>query len=246
MIRVLLADDQLLILEYIKVILEQESEIEIVGTARNGRDAIFLVKTLRPDILLIDIEMPEMDGITATKYVRKYLSDTKIIVLTSYSDQDYLAEALLAGASGYLLKDSLIKDLRQAIYSFGVSYSDTKARLLSKVVKKNSQTKVVRYREKIIYLNKYRKNIYKPAVDRKKQQLLDKIPNTRLANPGIGKASLARISKLTTKKNLATDLETYSLISIYSSQRFNYRKYLRRVIWLLLLFLSILLSIIIF
>lgn len=247
MIKILLADDQFLLLEGIKAILEHEPEIEIVGTAKDGQAAIAQVKKLRPDILLIDIEMPKMNGITATKYIRKYLPDTKIIVLSSHNSQDYLAEAFLAGASGYLLKDSLIKDLKQAIYSFGLSYSETKAKLLTKAVKKNSQTNVVKYQEKIIYLKKYRKNIYKPAVNQKKQQLLHKTPNIQPIDPGITKASLAPIFKLpTTKAILATSLKTYSLPSIHSPPRFNRRKYLRRIIWLLLAISSIVLSIIIF
>lgn len=247
MIEVLLADDQFLILEGIKAILKHEPEIKIVGTAQDGQAAIAQAKKLRPDILLIDIEMPKMNGITATKYIRKYLPDTKIIVLTSHNSQDYIAEALLAGASGYLLKDSLIKDLKQAIYAFGVSYSDTKAKLLTKVVKKNSQTNVVKYHEKIIYLKKYRKNIYKPGVNQKKQQLLRKTPNTQPVNSGITKASLAPIFKSPiTKKILATNLKSSSLLNIHSPSRFNRRKYLRRIIWLLLAICSIVLSIIIF
>lgn len=246
MIKILLADDQFLILEGIKTILEHEPEIKVVGTAQDGQTAIAQAKKLRPDILLIDIEMPKMNGITATKYIRKYLPDTKVIVLTSHSSQDYIAEALLAGASGYLLKDSLIKDLKQAIYSFGISYSDTKAKLLTKAVKKNSQTNVVKDREKIIYFKKYRKNIYKPAVNQKKQ-LLHKTPNIQPANPGITKASLAPIFKFpTTKEILAANLKTSSLPSICSLARFNRRKYLRRIIWLLLAISSIVLSIIIF
>lgn len=251
MIKILLVDDQFLVLESIKLILEHESEIEIVGTAQDGQTAISQVKKLRPDILLIDIEMPKMNGIAATKYIRKYLPNTTIIVLTSHNDQDYIAEALLAGASGYLLKDSLIKDLKQAIYAFGISYSDIKAKLLTRAVKKNSQTNLVRYQEKIIYLKKYRKNIYKPAVNQKKQQLLHKTLNIQLANPGITKASLVPRSKpSTTKEILATNLKTYSLPSIYpntySPQKFNRRKYPRRIIWLSLAIFSIVLSIIIF
>ena len=247
MIKVLLADDQFSILEGIKAILEHEPGIEIVGTAKDGQTAIAQVKKLRPDILLIDIEMPKMNGITATKYIRKYLPDTKIIVLTSHNDQDYIAEALLAGASGYLLKDSLIKDLKQAIYAFGISYSDIKAKLLTKAVKKKSQINVVKYQEKFICFKKYRKNIYKPTVKQKRHQLLHNAFNTQLANPGITKASLVpKFKPSTTKKILATNLKTYSLPNIYSSLRFNRRKYLKRVIWLLLAIASILLSIIIF
>ena len=246
-IEILLADDQFLILEGIKAILEPEPEIEVVGTAQDGKTAIAQVKKLRPDILLIDIEMPKMNGILATKYICKYLPNTKVIVLTSHKSQDYIAEALLAGASGYLLKGNLIKDLKQEIYSFGRGYSDIKAKLLTQTAKKNSTTNVIKYQEKIIYFKKYRKNIYKPAVNQKKQQLSRKISNIQPANPGITKASLAPTFKpLTTKEIRATNLKISGLPSIYSSSRFNRRKYLRRIIWLLLAIFSIVLSIVIF
>lgn len=248
MIRILLVDDQFLILETIKAILKDEPEIEIVGTAQDGQIAISQVKKLRPDILLMDIEMPKMNGITATKYICKYVPDTKIIVMTSHSNQDYIAEALLAGASGYLLKNSLIKDLKQAIYSFGISYSDTKAKLLTKAVRKNYQTNVLKYQQRIIYLKKYRKNIYKPTVKQKKQQLLCKNIKVQLDNLGTTKARLTPILKPPTIKEIpAINLKTYSLPSIYSPPpRFNRRNHLRRIIWLLLVIFSIVLSIIIF
>lgn len=262
-IRILLADDQFLILEGIKAILEPEPEIEVVGTAQDGQSAIALVKKLRPDILLLDIEMPKMNGILATKYICKYLPNTKIIVLTSHKSQDYIAETLLAGAAGYLLKDNLIKDLKQEIYSFGRGYSSIKAKLLTRTAKKDSTANVVKYRKKnIIYFKKYRKNIYKPAVNQKQRCLYPKglaprrakryplgglalqsrqASNIQLANSDITKASLAPISKpLTTKRIRATNPKTSS------SPRFNRRKYLRRIIWLLLAISSIVLSIVIF
>ena len=285
-IEILIADDQLLILEVIKTILEPEPEIEVVGTARDGLSAIALAKKLRPDIVLMDIEMPKMNGISATKYICKYFPNTKIIVLTSHKNQDYIAEALLAGASGYLWKGNLIGDLKQEIYSFGRGYSSVKARLLTngrshtpektlddrltRTVKKNSTSNVVKYREKIIYLKKHRKKIYKPAVKHKQQRCLyleelstelvkrypkrfawqrevslgqtqsRQIYNTRASDPDISNASLAFISKLTTKKIIATNLKTSS------SSRFYYRKYLRKIIWLLLAISSILLSIVVF
>lgn len=245
MIRVLLVDDQFLILEGIKAILKDEPEIKIVGTAQDGQTAISQVKKLRPDILLIDIEMPKMNGITATKYIRKYLPDTKIIVLTSHSSQDYIAEALLAGASGYLLKGSLIKDLKQAIYSFGTSYSDTRANLLTKVFEKNSLINIVQYRERVIYLEKYRKNIYKPAANQKKQ-LLHKNPQIKSSNPGITKANLTPRFTSSTTEEIPTININYSIPDIYSPLRFNRRKHIRRIIWLLLVIFGIVLSIIIF
>lgn len=174
MIKILLADDQFLMLEGIKAILEHESEIEVVGTAQDGQAAIAQVKKLQPDILLIDIEMPKMNGIVATKYICKYLPNTRVIVLTSHKSQDYIAQALLAGASGYLLKDSLIKDLKQAIYSLGSGHACAEAKILTKEVNKNRTTNVVKYQQKIIYLKKYRKSIYQPVLTAKKAQLLRK------------------------------------------------------------------------
>ena len=250
-IEILLADDQFTILEGIKTILEPEPEIEVVGTARDGQSAIALVKKLRPDILLMDIEMPNMNGISATKYICKYFPNTTVIVLTSHKDQDYIAEALLAGASGYLWKGNLIGDLKQEICSFGKGYSGVKARLLikgqsyapevsSQTAKKNSRVNVVEYREKIVYFKKYHKNIYKPAVDQKQQRL----PNTysiQLAKADITQAGFALRSKpFTTKQIRATNLK------IYSSLRFERQKYWRKIIWLLLTLFSLVLSIVIF
>ena len=266
-IEVLLADDQFLILEGIKAILEPEPKIKVVGTAQDGKTAIALVKELRPDILLIDIEMPEMNGILATKYICKYLPNTKVIVLTSHKNQDYIAEALLAGASGYLWKGNLIKDLKQEIYSFGRGYSGVKAKLLTQTAQKNCATNAIEYREKIIYFKKYRKSIYKPAVSQKKQQQCfypkrgiqerckavflgtqsHKTHNIRSVNRGIAKADRDRIFKaFTTKEIRAKNPKTYSFSSVCSRSRFNRRKYRRIIIWLLLIIFSIVLSIIIF
>ena len=274
MIKILLADDQFVILEGIKAILEYEPEIEIVGTAQDGQIAIAQAKELRPDILLIDIEMPRMNGIQATKYIRKYLPNTKVIVLTSHKNQDYIAEALLAGASGYLLKDSLIKNLKQEIYSFGRGYSAIKAELLTQTAKKNSTTNVVEYREKIIYFKKYRKSIYKPAANQKirfdisfraggrmrprsasrKRTESFGLPHVRASKQRSRKTPNVRsLNADITKANLPPRSKPASTKKIPTTKRktssplgFNHQKYLKRIIWLLLAISSMVLSIIIF
>jgi DNA-binding NarL/FixJ family response regulator len=117
MIRILLVDDQAIIREALKVLLEQEQDFEIVGTADSGQAAIDQVELLKPDVLLIDILMPGMDGVTATQIIRQRFPDTKVIVLSGHDDEEYLANALRAGAMGYLLKTTAGEDLANSIRS---------------------------------------------------------------------------------------------------------------------------------
>jgi DNA-binding NarL/FixJ family response regulator len=115
MIRILLADDQAIIREALKVLLEQESDFQIVGTANNGQTAIELVAAHQPDILLCDIEMPQMNGLTATQIICERFAHTKVIMLSSHAAEAYLTKALRAGAKGYLLKDTAAEDLASTI-----------------------------------------------------------------------------------------------------------------------------------
>lgn len=133
MIRILLVDDQNLVQQGIKSLLEKDPVIEVIGTVTDGRSAIRQIDLLRPDIVLLDIEMPGMDGITATKYISHLAPETKIIILSSHEDKKYLTQALMAGAKAYLLKTSLLKDLRQAIIAVDGGYSHIESRLLAKI-----------------------------------------------------------------------------------------------------------------
>ena len=133
MIRILLVDDQNLVQQGIKSLLEKDPTIEVIGTVTDGRSAIKQIDLLRPDIVLLDIEMPGMDGITATKYISRLAPKTKIIILSSHEDKKYLTQALMAGAKAYLLKTSLLKDLRQAILAVDGGYSHIESRLLAKI-----------------------------------------------------------------------------------------------------------------
>jgi DNA-binding NarL/FixJ family response regulator len=133
MIRILLVDDQNLVQQGIKSLLAQDPELEIVGTLKDGRSAVTMIAELCPDIVLLDIEMPGMDGITATKYITRLAPDTKVIILSSHEDKKYLTQALMAGARAYLLKDSLIADLKQSIIAVNNGYSQIESRLLAKI-----------------------------------------------------------------------------------------------------------------
>lgn len=114
-ITVLLADDQRLMREGLATLLSLADDIEIVGQAADGQEAIDLAKRHKPDVILMDIQMPRVDGIAATQAIKAAQPDVKIIMLTTFSDDEYLVAGLRAGAIGYLLKDMPSEQLAEAI-----------------------------------------------------------------------------------------------------------------------------------
>lgn len=115
-IKIIIADDQTLIRDGLKTVLDLEEDLEVIGTAVNGREAFDLVKELEPDILLIDIQMPEVDGVECVRKMKNICSHTKVLMLTTFNDEEYIINALAAGALGYLLKDMEITELIEAIH----------------------------------------------------------------------------------------------------------------------------------
>ena len=114
-VRVLVVDDQRLMRDGIASLLSIQVGIEVVGDAANGQEAVTLALTLTPDVILMDVRMPVMDGVSATIQVRRQLPACQVLMLTTFDDEEYIVNALAAGASGYLLKDMPIQDLAQAI-----------------------------------------------------------------------------------------------------------------------------------
>lgn len=114
-IRVLLADDHKLVRAGIRSLLERLPDIEVVAEASDGREALRLIEEHRPQIVLMDIAMPELNGLEATRCVAKTLPDVSVIILSIYSDEEHVYQALRAGASGYLLKGAAIEELELAI-----------------------------------------------------------------------------------------------------------------------------------
>jgi len=117
MIRVAVADDQALVRSGLGVLLRSADDLEVVGEAADGRAALGVVELERPDVVLMDIRMPEMDGLEATRQITKddRLSSTRVLILTTFDLDEYVFEALRAGASGFLLKDTLPDDLFAAV-----------------------------------------------------------------------------------------------------------------------------------
>ena len=115
MIRTLLVDDENLIRQTLKLYLESERGIEIIGTADNGAEAIALVEQLEPDVVLLDIEMPTMNGIAVTKLLKEKFPKIEVVILSSHDESEYLNQALAAGAKGYLLKNTTPQELSRSI-----------------------------------------------------------------------------------------------------------------------------------
>jgi DNA-binding NarL/FixJ family response regulator len=115
LVRVLIVDDQHLMREGIASLLKLQDGIEVVGTAANGQEALEQAMSLQPDVILMDVRMPVLDGIEATEHIHRQLPRSKILMLTTFNDDAYVLNALQVGASGYLLKDLPAYNLAQAI-----------------------------------------------------------------------------------------------------------------------------------
>lgn len=114
-IKLLLVDDQDLIRESLHIVLDMDPEIEVVGLAENGRIALELIEAAPPNVVLMDIRMPEMDGVTATREIKRRWPNIRVIILTTFQEINYVVDALGAGAEGYLLKAIHPKELAAGI-----------------------------------------------------------------------------------------------------------------------------------
>lgn len=118
MISVVLVDDQPLVRTGLRTLLERDPEITVIGEAENGRRGVWLVQQNKPDVVLMDIRMPELDGLAATRLIvaDEQLKGTKVVVLTTFDQDEDIQEAIRAGAAGYLLKDIAPEELRRAVH----------------------------------------------------------------------------------------------------------------------------------
>ena len=139
MIRILLVDDQSIVREGLASLLNTQSDLEIVGEAENGEIAVERSLSLKPDIILMDIRMPVMDGIAAIRILTKQAPEIKILVLTTFDDDEYVTKAMACGAKGYLLKDTPSAELARAIRSIDLGYTQLGPGLFEKAISANSQ-----------------------------------------------------------------------------------------------------------
>lgn len=114
-IRVLLAEDHTIVREGLRSLLEATGRVEVVGEADNGRSAVEVARELLPDVAIVDVSMPELDGVEATRQIKKAVPQVRVIVLTMHSAEVYMKEVFRAGASGYLVKKTAARDLLMAV-----------------------------------------------------------------------------------------------------------------------------------
>ncbi|WP_271252112.1 response regulator transcription factor [Pseudanabaena sp. Chao 1811] len=142
-IRILLVDDHSFIRRALRISLGDESTLEIVGEAENGQVAIAQVETLKPDVVLMDIQMPLMDGVEATKQIGERFPDTKVLILTVDETEEYISQALKYGASGYILKNTPPEELSFAIQAVYRGYMHLDLNLGRKVIARIPETSEV-------------------------------------------------------------------------------------------------------
>ena len=125
-IKIVLADDHTIVRQGLRSILEQQAGINVVAEAANGREAVRLTEQLKPDVVVMDFGMPDLNGLEATRQIMQRVPDTRVLILTRHADQEYVKSILKAGASGYLVKKSAVEELVIAIQAVqrGDSYLD--------------------------------------------------------------------------------------------------------------------------
>lgn len=146
MINLAIVDDQDILREGLKLMFSKKDDTRVVATAENGRDAYELCKEIRIDVMLLDIKMPIMNGVEATKLIKRDFPHVNIIILTTFNDDEFIFEALKYGASGYILKDATIEKIEEAIkeaYNGGVLIQPNVAKKMVGMFSKLTEEKVI-------------------------------------------------------------------------------------------------------
>lgn len=140
--RVLIVDDDALIRDGLKILIEMEDDFEVIATAANGQEAFKMCQLKRPDLVLMDIRMPVMDGVQGTQLIKRHFQNMKVVLLTTFKDDEYIKEAVKSGAEGYILKnqssDSIIESLR-AVGKGNTVFEKEVAQALSGLLKEDKK-----------------------------------------------------------------------------------------------------------
>lgn len=140
----MIVDDDGLIRDSLKLLLNLEEDIEVIGTARNGMEAFELCKLNKPDIVLMDIRMPVMDGVLGTKLIKESFRDVKVVLLTTFKDDEYIREAVMNGAEGYILKnqssESIIESLR-TVFKGNAVFEKNVINVITSMIKEDKKKK---------------------------------------------------------------------------------------------------------
>lgn len=146
MIKILIADDQELIRESLKIILSTNNEFEVIDTVGSGKEVVESIRRHIPDIILMDVRMPDMDGVQCTKFVKEVYPEIKVIVLTTFDDDEYIFSALKYGANGYLLKGVSLDELTSAIKTVlqgGAIFNPNVASKVTKIFSEMAKNNIV-------------------------------------------------------------------------------------------------------
>jgi DNA-binding NarL/FixJ family response regulator len=147
MIRILIVDDQIIVRHGLKSLLEIQEDLTVVGDVSNGQEALEIIASLDlqfqlPDVVLLDVRMPVMDGVASTQELKKYYPELKILILTTFDDDEYISQAMNYGAKGYLLKDSPPEDLAMAIRVVNKGHTYMGSGLLEKMLQHSTQPEI--------------------------------------------------------------------------------------------------------
>lgn len=148
MIRVLVADDHAMVREGLASVLSADGDIDVVGAAANGEEAIALATTLAPDVVVMDLSMPVMDGVAATRGIRSVLPGARVLVLTSFTDRERVRRAIEAGAIGYQLKDAEPVELRAAVRAASAGHAPLDPRVAGILLPEQSAADLLSARER--------------------------------------------------------------------------------------------------
>ncbi|BAZ44182.1 LuxR family two component transcriptional regulator [Chondrocystis sp. NIES-4102] len=216
MINILLVDDQALLCEVLKTWLDVEQGLQVVGVAHNGQEAIEKVEKLQPDIVLMDIDMPQMDGLNATKIISQRFPHVKVIFLSGYDDDTYLGKSLRAGAKGYLLKNTtaeeLVLKIRSVYNNINLMDSDNEEQLLDSI-KNQLEGLLNNYRQQFEteiaeYRNSFTDSYLMAELEEKFNQRLQEIEQKFVANQA------SKISKIEKQNQSSWESIRKEIISV--------------------------------